>query len=127
MKNILMFLSLFSSATLFAQAEGGGRQGNFMQTLIMIGIAIVFFYFILWRPERKRRKALENQRATMKKGDRATAMGIIGTIDQIKDKSVILKMIDGSKIEVLKMAITEVQPAGTAAEEKKEEAEVKKS
>lgn len=127
MKNILMLLPLLSTATLFAQNEGGARKGNFMQTLIMIGIAIVFFYFILWRPERKRRKALENQRESMKKGDRATAMGIIGTIDQIKDKSVILKMIDGSKIEVLKMAITEVQPSGAVTEEKKEETEAKKS
>ncbi|NGX27243.1 MAG: hypothetical protein K940chlam6_01176, partial [Chlamydiae bacterium] len=93
MKNILMLLPLLSSASLFAKNGGGAREGNFMQTLIMIAIAIVFFYFILWRPERKRRKALANQREAMKKGDRVTAMGIIGNVDQIKDKSVILKMV----------------------------------
>lgn len=116
-----MFLPLLSSGTLFAQNGAGGREGNFIQTLIMIGIVIVFFYFILWRPERRRRKALENQRGSMKKGDQATAMGIVGTIDQIKDNTVILKNIDGSKIEILKMAITEVKPTGSAVEEKKEE------
>ncbi len=102
---------------LLAQANGqpAGREGNLMQTIIMIGIAVVFFYFILWRPERKRRKALENLRSSMKKGDRVTAMGIIGTIDKVQDKSVILKMIDGAKIEVLKAAITEVQPSDSAA------------
>ena len=62
----------------------------------------------------------------MKKGDRVTAMGIIGTIDQIKDKSVVIKNVDNSKIEVLKMAITEVQPSGAVSEEKKEEPEAKK-
>nr|NGX48350.1 hypothetical protein [Chlamydiota bacterium] len=53
------------------------------------------------------------------------AMGIIGNVDQIKDKSVILKMVDGSKIEVLKVAITEVQPSGETVVEKKEEPDVK--
>ena len=92
----------------FAQAASG-RDGNYMQTLVMIGIAVLFFYFILWRPERKRRKAMENQRNAMKKGDQVTAMGIVGTLEQVKDKTVVLKNVDGSKIEVLKMAISEVQ------------------
>ncbi|NGX38702.1 MAG: hypothetical protein KR126chlam1_00012 [Chlamydiae bacterium] len=110
----------FGAAPLLAQKNGApaGREGNIMQTLIMIGIAIVFFYFILWRPERKRRKALEAQRSAMKKGDRVTAMGIIGTIDKIQEKSVILSMVDGSKIEVLKAAITEVQSAAGPTVEK---------
>lgn len=81
------------------------------QTLIMIGIALVFFYFILWRPEQKRRKAAEGMRAALKKGDKVTAMGIVGKVDRIQDQTVVLKMIDGSKIEVLKAAITDVQSA----------------
>lgn len=113
MKKLLALLPLFSTASLFAQEEQTGRQGNFMQTIIMLAIAVIFFYFILWRPERKRRKAMENQRSAMKSGDRVTAMGIVGTVDKIQDNSVILKMVDGSKIEVLKMAITEVQPSGS--------------
>jgi preprotein translocase subunit YajC len=112
MKKIFTFLPLFASASLFAEGGQGGREGNFMQTIIMLAIAIVFFYFILWRPERKRCKALEQQRGSMKNGDRVTAMGIVGTIDKIEDKTVILKNVDGSKIEILKMAITDVQPSG---------------
>lgn len=87
------------------------RQQNYLQTLIMMGAFVVFFYFILLRPEQKRRKKLEEQRTNMQKGSKVTAMGIIGTVDQIEEKTVILKMIDGSKIEVLKAAITEVEPA----------------
>lgn len=103
--NFLSSLPLF-----FAQGETPApNQGSFWQTLIMIGIALVFFYFILWRPEQKRRKALEQQRSALKKGDRVTAMGIIGSVDKIQDTTVILKMVDGAKIEVLKAAITDVQ------------------
>ena len=86
------------------------RDQGIGQTAIMIAIALVFFYFILWRPEQKRRKALETQRSSLKKGDKVTAVGIIGTVVKIQDQTVILKMYDGSKIEVLKGAITDVLP-----------------
>lgn len=96
--------------TFLADAEASApREQSLMSTLMMIGIALVFFYFILWRPEQKRRKALEAKRSSMEKGDKVTAMGIIGTIDAIQDESVILKMVDGSKIEVIKGAVTDVQ------------------
>lgn len=103
---------------IFAQAAAA-REGNFIQTFGFIGIAIVFFYFILWRPERKRRKILENQRDSMKKGDMITAMGIVGTLEQIKDKTIVLKNVDGSKIEVLKGAISLVEPQTQNAEHSK--------
>lgn len=105
---------LLLSAQCWADGEAApaGREGGMSQTLIMIGVALVFFYFILWRPEQKRRKTAEQQRNSMKVGDRVTAMGIIGTIARIQDSTIIVKMYDGSKIEILKAAITDVQ-AGT--------------
>lgn len=111
-KKFLGFLFLFGvSLPLFAEEEEAARNtGSFWQTLIMIAIAIVFFYFILWRPEQKRRKTMEQKRSAMKKGDTVTAMGIVGTIDRMKEQTVIVKMVDGSKIEFLKAAITEVKP-----------------
>jgi preprotein translocase subunit YajC len=122
-RNTLIALgAIASQASLFAQdgdaAPAGGQ--NFTQTIIMIGLALVFFYFILWRPEQKRRKAMEKQRSEMKKGDRIIAMGIVGTLDKIQEKTVVLKMVDGAKIEILKGAITEVQ-SGTEVEGKKED------
>lgn len=102
---------LLPSATIFAQEGASSPAGSMTQTLIMIGIALVFFYFILWRPEQKRRKASEEMRSSLKKGDRVTAMGILGRVDKINDHTVILKMVDGAKIEVLKAAITDVQPS----------------
>lgn len=97
-------------AAIFAQdAAPAAQGGGLSQTLIMIGVAIVFFYFILWRPEQKRRKASEKMRSTLKKGDKVTAMAIIGTIDRVTEQTVVLKMIDGAKIEMLKAAITDVQ------------------
>ncbi|MBA3957356.1 MAG: preprotein translocase subunit YajC [Parachlamydiaceae bacterium] len=111
--SFLSFQAFFLSSNLFAQ-EGDvptpPRDQGFMQTLIMIGMALVFFYLILWRPEQKRRKVMEEQRGSMKKGDRVTAMGIVGTVDKIQEHTVIVRMVDGSKIEFLKAAISEVAP-----------------
>ncbi len=94
------------------------RDQGFGQTLIMIAIALLFFYMILWRPEQKRRKAAEELRGSLKKGDRVTAMGIIGTVIRVQENTVIVKMFDGSKIEFLKAAISDVIP-GTEDDAKK--------
>lgn len=113
-KHLFSFMLMLVSVAAFAEGEGAmqeSRQQNYLQTLIMMAAFVLFFYFILLRPEQKRRKKLEEQRNTMQKGSRVTAMGILGVVDQIEDKTVILKMIDGSKIEVLKAAITEVEAA----------------
>lgn len=110
MKSSLFFL--LPSATIFAQEAMPNPQSGITSTLIMIGIALVFFYFILWRPEQKRRKAAEQMRSSIKKGDKVTAMGIVGKVDRILEQTIVLKMIDGAKIEVLKAAITDVQPSG---------------
>jgi preprotein translocase subunit YajC len=127
LKKLSVLSLLLTSSALFAEGQEQvvvEQQGGFTQTLIMIGIAILFFYFILWRPEQKRRKAMESQRNSMKKGDKITAMGIIGTLVKVSPESptVIVKMYDGSKIELLKAAISEVHPA-TEEEAKKAEKE----
>ncbi len=109
MKKIVPFLVL-ATGSLLADDAAPAAGGNMYQTLMLLGFGVVFFYFLLWRPEQKRRKALEKQRSGLKKGDRVTAMGIIGSVVRIQDNTVILKMVDGSKIEVLKMAISDVQP-----------------
>jgi preprotein translocase subunit YajC len=123
LKASLFLQTLFFSAIAFA--EGGEetmppRDDNFWQTMSMIAIAIVFFYLILWRPEQKRRKAMEAQRNALKKGDRVTVMGILGIISKVQDQTVIVRMVDGAKIEVLKAAISDVAP-GTEEDAKKAE------
>lgn len=101
------------------------KDQGLWQTLIMISVAMVFFYFILWRPEQKRRKAQEEQRSSIKKGDRVVAVGIVGTVVKIQEETLILKMYDGSKIEVLKVAVSDVIP-GTDEDAKKADKDEKK-
>jgi preprotein translocase subunit YajC len=110
------FYSLFILAISFRNsvwAQGDEQlppppDQSLWQTFVMIGVALAFFYLILWRPEQKRRKAMDEQRDTLKKGDKVIAMGIIGTVVRVGEQTVILKMYDGAKIEFFKSAITDV-------------------
>jgi len=131
MKKIISFPAGFAfsmlALPLFAQ-DGGGEAapasggGSMIQTVIMIAIALVFFYFILWRPEQKRRKQMEQVRGLLKKGDRVTAMGIIGTVVKVQDNTVVVSLYDGAKMEILKAAITDVQSSNEEKVEKSVEA-----
>lgn len=108
----------FLPALVFAQESPQPPQmpdTNFTQTLFMLGMGLVFFYFVLYRPEQKKRKVLEDSKEKMKVGDRVVAVGILGTVYKVEKETVILKMVDGNKIEVLKAAITEVAPATSSA------------
>lgn len=113
MKLFALLLALCVTFQSLLSADGNAvppPDQGFVQTLVMIGIALFFFYFILWRPEQKRRKALESQRSTMKKGDRIVCMGVVGTVAKIKDDTVVVHT-GTSEIEFLKGAISEVQSA----------------
>lgn len=106
-------LSLLSSLPLLAEMDDAPPlppgQG-FSQMLMLFAIAMFFFYFILYRPEQKRRKVADDMRSKLKKGDKVNAMGIIGTVSRINENTIILRMVDGAKIEVVKGAISEVTP-----------------
>jgi len=70
------------SGFLLAQGnEGGGGFLGPLGPLPPILIIIVLFYFILWMPERKKRRAHEDLLAKLKKNDRVlTVGGIYGTV-----------------------------------------------
>ena len=116
-------VSMMMAGRLFGEGEEAVQQPpdqSFWQTLVMIAIAFLFFYIILWRPEQKRKKALESQRNALKKGDRVAAMGIIGTVVRVGDQTVILKMYDGAKLEFYKAAVTDILPESEGSDKKAE-------
>ena len=92
--------------------------------LIMFGI----FYFVLIRPENKRKKEAENMRSNVKVGDKVTTIGgIIGTVVSVKeDKFVLETGADQVRIELAKWGISTNDTADARiAEEKKKAAEAK--
>lgn len=88
-----------------AQASAQGAQGG-----ASFWIMIILLFGIMWlfmiRPQRKQQKELEKFRSELKKGDKVvTAGGIYGTIDEVKEKYVLLAVDANAKIRVDKSSI----------------------
>ena len=100
--------------------NGGGLLGMLPMLLIMVGV----FYFMLIRPENKRKKEAEQLRSNIKNGDKITTIGgIVGTVVDVKgDTFVIETGADQVRIEFAKWALSTNE---TAAEAAKEEAKKK--
>lgn len=99
-----------TSTTLCANTPSGMGMGqNLTQSLTIMITGAVLFYWMVIRPEATKRKALDQARSALKKGDRVIAMGIIGQVKSVGEDEVILKMHDGSAIAVKPYMITEVQ------------------
>ena len=106
-------------------AAGGG-----MTSIIMIVAMIAVFYFLMIRPENKRKKEAEQMRSAVKNGDQVTTIGgIIGTVVDVKgDKFVMETGADQVRIELAKWAISSNETAAAAAKaeaKKRQEAKAK--
>lgn len=86
-----------------APAAGGGMGFIFM----IVGM-IAIFYFLMIRPENKRKKEAEQMRNNLSVGDSITTIGgIVGTVVSIKeDKFVIETGADQVRIEFCKWALS---------------------
>ena len=63
-------------------------------------------YLFMIRPQRKEQKKLEEFRNSLKKGDKVvTAGGIYGVVDEIKDRSVLIKVDGEVKLRVDKNSL----------------------
>ena len=104
-------------------------------SLVLMVLLIVMIYFMMIRPQRKKEKADQEMRASLKVGDEIiTIGGIIGKVEKITEKTVIISTTAGkNKIEFLKSAIASVSSKDPAAakaaakEEAKEPEEEKKA
>ena len=97
-----------------------GTGPDMMSTILMLVVMLGIFYFMLIRPENKRKKEAEQMRNSLKTGDKITTIGgIMGTVVSIKDdKFVIETSADQVRIEFAKWALSANE---TAAERAKEE------
>ena len=90
-------------------------------TIIMLVVMLAVMYFMLIRPENKRKKEAEAMRSSLKVGDKITTIGgIMGKVVHVDgDKFVMETGADQVRIELAKWALS---TNDTAAERAKEEA-----
>ena len=93
-------------------------------TILMLIVMVAIMYFLMIRPENKRKKKAQEMRDSLKKGDIITTIGgIIGKIVSVtKDTIVIETSDDRVRMELAKWAVSSVGVQNTEQpEEKKDE------
>jgi len=105
------FLDFFISPA-HAQAAGGAGGGllTFLPLLLMLGV----MYFLFIRPQQKRVKEHAAMVEALKKGDEVvTNGGLGGTIANVHDAFITMKVADNVEVNVQKQAIATLLPKGT--------------
>ncbi len=78
-------------------------------TLIFIALLALAFYFLILRPQSKRRQAVQKTMNALSPGDRVMlASGLFGTVISVGPKQVVLEISPGSELTVLKQAISRI-------------------
>ncbi|MCX7886246.1 MAG: preprotein translocase subunit YajC [Verrucomicrobiae bacterium] len=84
-------------------------RASLIQMVGMFVLLGVMFYFLLIRPQQKQRKEHEALIKNLKTGDKVLlSCGIIGIISNVKEKTLMVKIADHVKIEVLRTAVSSV-------------------
>ena len=88
------------------QAAPAAQAGSQWSMWIMLALIFVVMWFFMIRPQRKQQKELQNFRDSLKKGDKVvTVGGIYGTVDEIKEGTVLIVVDKDVKIRVSKNAL----------------------
>jgi len=96
------------------QGAEGGATSTIMGFLPLI-IIFVIFYFLIIRPQSKRQKEVETMQSGLKKGDKViTTSGIYGLVEEVRDKTVTLKIAEDTRVKFGKSYVAMVR---TTAEE----------
>jgi len=89
-------------------AEGGGGSATGM--FIMLIAIFAIFYFLMIRPESKRRKERQQMMDALKRNDKVVTIGgLYGEIQDVHDDKVVLRIAENIKVEVAKSAISAVR------------------
>lgn len=77
-------------------------------SIMMLVVLVAVFYFMIIRPENKRKKAAEQLRNSLKKGDKLTTIGgIVGSIVQVNDDTIVIETSDDRvRMEITKWAVS---------------------
>ena len=83
-------------------------SASMMSLLIPLVLMIALMYFLMIRPENKRKKQAEEMRNSLKKGDQITTIGgIVGKLVQVTDENIIIETSDDRvRMELTKWAVS---------------------
>lgn len=85
---------------------------------IVMGLIFFIFYFLIIKPQKQKEADHQKMLKALDKNDEVVTMGgIYGTVINVKDASVVLRIADNVKIELQKNAIAGLRKADSHAKE----------
>jgi preprotein translocase subunit YajC len=113
-------MDTFVLPLLMAPPADGGGSANLFTSLIPFIAIIGIFYFLIIRPQNKKRKETEKMLSALKKGDKVVTIGgLHGTVQSVKETTVLIKVDDNVKLEFLRSAVSSIiSPSKEKIEEK---------
>ena len=104
-------MNLFAFFPLMGNMGGASTSspGSIVTSLLPLAAIMLIFYFLVIRPQNRKNKETQNMLANLKKGDKVVTIGgVHGVIQSVKEKTVILKVDEFTKMEFSRPAISSI-------------------
>ena len=87
-----------------------GENPNIVQVLFPYAVIIGIFYFLVFRPQKQKQDAMKATIAAVKKNDQfVTNSGIHGTVVNVKETTIVVRIDDNARMEIDKETIASVK------------------
>ncbi|MBN2162198.1 MAG: preprotein translocase subunit YajC [Pontiellaceae bacterium] len=108
-----MYLLPLTIAQAATETTGSGGGGSPYQFPVMMIILFAIMYFLMIRPQKRREKERKEMIANIKSGCRVMlTSGIIGNVTTVKENTLIVRIAENTKIEVVRSAISQILETG---------------
>ncbi len=105
-----MFDLISTAHALGGGPSDGGQQPNPITALLPFALMFLVLYLLILRPQMKKQRNQQRMIDELEKNDQiVTSGGIHGTILNIKDDILVVKIADNVKIEVSRAAVSRVK------------------
>lgn len=109
-------MTIFTSLAM--AAPPGGESGGSLQFVGTMVLMMAVFYVMLIRPQRRKERERRELLAAVKSGDRVMfGGGMLGTVTNVKESTIIIKIADKVKVEATRGAVTHVLKEGEFPED----------
>jgi len=94
----------------FLTQDAAANPMQLYGTLIMVVAMLAIFYFLMYRPQKKQEKQVNEMRNSISVGDEITTIGgIIGEVVSIKEETLVIETSkERTKIRILRSAVKNV-------------------
>ena len=105
----------------YAYAETVKQTPSLLASILPLIVLFVIFYFLLIRPEQKKRREHEVMIKNLQIGNViVTRGGVIGTIEKLDEETITIKVAGTTKLKILKEYVSALRSAGEKKKEGKE-------